>query len=95
MSSLFETSQKGFQALEDSTVSSTDEEFQAKVKTLHSNFCKVAHITSSLALFSPNETLEDITTPSLKYVAFFLLSFRDFLLFLEKPDIEVPLYVAW
>lgn len=68
MSSLFETSQKGFQALEDSTVSSTDEEFQAKVKTLHSNFCKVAHITSSLALFSPNETLEDITTPSLKYL---------------------------
>ncbi|KAL8869765.1 MAG: hypothetical protein Q9174_004025, partial [Haloplaca sp. 1 TL-2023] len=65
--SLFETANSHRHAL-DTLPSPTSTEYQSILTTSIAAFQKCLHLTDSLAIFSPNETEDDISTPSLQYL---------------------------
>lgn len=64
----FLAGQELFSAIEDSSLSSSDQKYQEMVKTAIQHLLTVSTLIDKLSLFSANETLEDINTKDLKYL---------------------------
>lgn len=63
---LFASAEKGRQLLE-SYLESSSSDYQAKLKTAIASYETCQQIVDGLALFSRNETLDDISTENLQY----------------------------
>jgi immunoglobulin-binding protein 1 len=65
--SLFQTADQQRKAIESSSLDSSSNEYQSNLVAAIASYQSCLHLVDRLALFSPNETLEDITSGDLQY----------------------------